>query len=80
MRFSDLNLNRPILNALDDLGINSPTSIQSKVFSPILAGKDVVGISQTGTGKTYAYLLPTIRLWKFTKSPLSTNINRRTHP
>jgi len=69
MKFTDLNLSKQLLNALDDLGLSQPTAIQSKVFSPIMAGRDVVGISQTGTGKTFAYLLPVLRLWKFTKSP-----------
>jgi ATP-dependent RNA helicase RhlE len=68
MTFRDLNLNKSLLNALDDLNINVPTSIQRKSFSPIMAGGDIVGIAQTGTGKTYAYLLPCLRLWKFTKS------------
>ena len=68
MTFQDLNLNTPLLNALTDLGITTPTSIQEKAFSPIMAGRDVVGIAQTGTGKTFAYLLPSLRLWKFTKS------------
>jgi len=69
MTFSDLNLSKPILNALGDIGITTPTAIQEKVFSTIMSGKDVVGIAQTGTGKTFAYLLPLLRLWKFTKSP-----------
>lgn len=69
MKFSDLNLSTSLLNALEDLGLQEPTAIQAKVFSPIMAGKDVVGIAQTGTGKTFAYLLPSLRLWKFTKSP-----------
>ena len=69
MTFADLNLNRPLLNALEEMGIERPTAIQAKTFSPIMAGRDLVGIAQTGTGKTFAYLLPTLRLWKFTKSP-----------
>jgi ATP-dependent RNA helicase RhlE len=69
MKFSDLNLNTSLLNALNDLGLIHPTAIQEKVFSPIMAGRDVVGIAQTGTGKTFAYLLPSLRLWKFNKSP-----------
>lgn len=69
MTFNDLNLNRPLYNALEDIGITEPTAIQYKTFSPIMAGKDVVGIAQTGTGKTFAYLLPTLKLWKFSKSP-----------
>lgn len=69
MTFADLNLNRSLLNALEDLSIDRPTAIQRKTFNPVMAGRDVVGIAQTGTGKTFAYLLPTLRLWKFTKSP-----------
>lgn len=69
MNFTDLNLGRSLLNALTDLNITEPTAIQAKTFAPIMAGKDVVGIAQTGTGKTFAYLLPSLRLWKFTKSP-----------
>jgi ATP-dependent RNA helicase RhlE len=69
MKFEELNLSKQLLNALHDLGLTHPTAIQSKAIAPIMAGKDVVGISQTGTGKTFAYLLPVLRLWKFTKSP-----------
>lgn len=67
MTFRELNLNSPLINALDDLGVVKPTSIQSKVFSVIMSGKDVLGIAQTGTGKTFAYLLPCLRQWKFSK-------------
>jgi len=65
--FEDLNLNTPIYKALNDLGFVYPTPIQKKVFSTVMSGKDVLGIAQTGTGKTFAYLLPCIRLWKFSK-------------
>jgi ATP-dependent RNA helicase RhlE len=68
MKFTDLNLGKSLLNALADLNITEPTAIQEKTFSTIMAGKDVVGIAQTGTGKTFAYLLPSLRQWKFTKS------------
>ena len=67
MTFDDLNLNTALLSALDDLGYTTPTSIQQKVFSIVMSGADVCGIAQTGTGKTLAYLLPTLRLWKFSK-------------
>ena len=67
MTFNDLNLTAPILNALDDMGFVHPTTIQQKVFSVMMSGKDVCGIAQTGTGKTYAYLLPCLRQWKFSK-------------
>lgn len=61
MTFSDLNINRFLLNALDDLGFTVPTPIQERAFSVIMSSKDVVGIAQTGTGKTFAYLLPILR-------------------
>lgn len=61
MTFSELNLNRFLLNALDDMGFTNPTPIQEKSFSVIMSSKDVIGIAQTGTGKTYAYLLPILR-------------------
>jgi ATP-dependent RNA helicase RhlE len=67
MTFSDLNLSKPLLNALEDAGFVHPTAIQREVFSVVMSGRDVVGIAQTGTGKTLAYLLPTLRLWQFTK-------------
>lgn len=67
MLFTDLNLNAPLLNALNDLGFSKPTTIQQRAFSVIMSGSDVVGIAQTGTGKTFAYLLPCLRQWKFTK-------------
>ena len=67
MTFDDLNLNTPLLSALDDLGYTNPTTIQRKVFSVVMSGADVCGIAQTGTGKTFAYLLPCLRQWKFSK-------------
>ncbi len=69
MTFADLNLSNPILNALADAQLETPTEIQKKAFSTIMSGRDVVGIAQTGTGKTIAYLLPLLRLWKFVKDP-----------
>ncbi|MCU0321216.1 MAG: DEAD/DEAH box helicase [Chitinophagaceae bacterium] len=67
MQFADLNLNTPLLNALSDLGLTTPTTIQQKVFPIAMSGKDVCGIAQTGTGKTYAYLLACLKQWKFSK-------------
>ena len=67
MTFFDLNLTSPLLNALDDLGMKNPTTIQEKAFPVILSGRDMVGIAQTGTGKTIAFLLPCLRQWKFSK-------------
>lgn len=65
--FKELNLNTPLLNALDDLGYVHPTTIQEKAFPVAMSGRDVMGIAQTGTGKTVAFLLPCLRQWKFTK-------------
>ena len=65
--FEDLNISTPLLRAIGELGIENPTPIQSEVFSVILSGKDVVGIAQTGTGKTFAYLLPLLRDLKFSQ-------------
>ncbi|MFT3738743.1 MAG: DEAD/DEAH box helicase [Breznakibacter sp.] len=67
MTFAELNLSNQLLNALTDLGFTTPTTIQAKAFSPIMSGKDVLGIAQTGTGKTIAFLLPCLRQWKFSK-------------
>lgn len=67
MTFKDLNLDKPLLNALEDLKLEHPTTIQQKVFAHVMSGKDVIGIAQTGTGKTFAYLLPLMRMWKFSK-------------
>jgi len=61
MNFSDLNLNRFLLNALDEMGFTTPTPIQEKAFPVIMRGRDMVGIAQTGTGKTFAYLLPILK-------------------
>ncbi|MBN4081516.1 DEAD/DEAH box helicase [bacterium AH-315-C07] len=67
-KFESFNLPIPLLNAIDDLGFDSPTPIQKESFSVILSGKDVVGIAQTGTGKTLAYMLPILK--EFTHSSL----------
>jgi ATP-dependent RNA helicase RhlE len=67
MTFDDLNLNTALFTALDELGYTNPTTIQHKVFPIAMSGRDVCGIAQTGTGKTFAYLLPCLRQWKFSK-------------
>ena len=68
MTFEDLNLNPSLKNALRDMKLTTPSTIQHKIFSVIMSGRDTIGISQTGTGKTYAYLLPCLRKWKFSKA------------
>jgi len=59
--FNDLNLSTPLRNAIDDLGFVTPTPIQEQAFNVVGSGKDLVGIAQTGTGKTFAYMLPIIK-------------------
>ncbi|WP_299580802.1 DEAD/DEAH box helicase [uncultured Sunxiuqinia sp.] len=56
--FSELKVNKSILKVLDELGFEHPTPIQEKAIPVIRSGADVVGVAQTGTGKTAAYLLP----------------------
>jgi ATP-dependent RNA helicase RhlE len=65
--FEELNLNKPLLNALNDLEYIHPTPIQQKTFSVIMSGKDLVATAQTGTGKTFAYLLPILRQLKYSE-------------
>lgn len=64
--FEDFKLTTPLSKALGDLGFLEPTPIQEASFNVISAGKDVVGIAQTGTGKTLAYSLPLLRNLTFT--------------
>src|SRR6201995_1110455 len=63
--FEDFNFNRQILNAIADAGYAEPTPIQQKAIPPILNGQDVMGIAQTGTGKTAAYVLPIVMKLKY---------------
>ena len=71
-QFTDLGLAEPILRALSDEGYENPTPIQREVIPAMIDGRDVVGIAQTGTGKTASFVLPILnRLIEE---------NRRTHP
>jgi ATP-dependent RNA helicase RhlE len=63
--FEELNLNTPLYNALKDLGFTAPTPIQAEAFNVVSSGTDMVGIAQTGTGKTFAYMLPILKSLKF---------------
>ena len=58
MDFYDLDLNDPVLDALDDMNFTECTPIQEHAIPVILEGRDLIGVAQTGTGKTAAYLLP----------------------
>ncbi|MGO4816819.1 DEAD/DEAH box helicase [Flavobacterium sp. W22_SRS_FP1] len=65
--FDQFKLPKSVQKAVDDLGFTKPTPIQEKTFSVIMSGRDMMGIAQTGTGKTFAYLLPLLKLYKFTE-------------
>ncbi len=60
MPFADLGLSDPLLRAVADSGYDEPTPIQKGTIPPVLMGKDIIGIAQTGTGKTAAFVLPMI--------------------
>ena len=64
MSFADLGLSAPILEAVTEAGYKNPTEIQAKAIPIILEKKDVIGASQTGTGKTAAFALPSLSLIK----------------
>ena len=61
-KFSDLNLNPKVLKAIDEAGYETPTPIQAGAIPHALEGRDVLGIAQTGTGKTASFTLPMITL------------------
>ena len=63
--FDQFNLKKQLRNAISEIGFVSPTPIQEKAFSVVLSGKDVLGIAQTGTGKTLAYSLPILEEMKY---------------
>ncbi len=61
-KFNELNLNPKVLKAIEEAGYESPTPIQEGAIPPALEGRDVLGIAQTGTGKTASFTLPMITL------------------
>ena len=63
--FEKFGLSKQLNFAIEDLGFKQPTPIQSETFNIILSGKDIVGIAQTGTGKTVAFMLPILEELKF---------------
>ncbi|MGD1894586.1 MAG: DEAD/DEAH box helicase [Cyclobacteriaceae bacterium] len=60
MTFKEFNLHHDLLSGLSSMGFEEPTPVQQQTIPPILSGNDIIGCAQTGTGKTAAYLLPTI--------------------
>ena len=71
--FTQLNLKSEIIDGLNSMGIDKPTPIQSQAIPEIILGKDILGIAQTGTGKTAAFLLPVIQ--KITEETNRKNIS-----
>lgn len=65
--FDDLDLSNQLRNSIEEMGFTHPTPIQEQAFSVVRSGKDVVGIAQTGTGKTFAYMIPILCDLKFSK-------------
>lgn len=65
--FTDFKISKALQKALADLEFEQPTPIQEQAFPVVMSGKDVVGIAQTGTGKTFAYLLPILNMLSFSK-------------
>ena len=63
--FQDWKLSKQLKSAIDELGFTNPTPIQEESYSVILSGRNVIGISQTGTGKTLAFMLPVLQDLKF---------------
>ncbi|WP_262483318.1 DEAD/DEAH box helicase [Chryseobacterium oranimense] len=64
MSFKSLNLIDPIVRAVTEAGYSKPTELQYMAVSPILAGRDIIGHAQTGTGKTAAFAMPILQLLK----------------
>ena len=60
MKFRELEINENLLRAIDTMGFTEMTEIQEKAYQPLMAGQDVIGKSQTGTGKTMAFAIPSI--------------------
>lgn len=63
--FEDFKLNKQLLTAIAEAGYETPTAIQEQAIPMIMAGHDLFGIAQTGTGKTAAYLLPILMKTKY---------------
>ena len=61
MTFKELNISEPIIKALENKKYENPTPIQEKAIPPALDGSDLLGIAQTGTGKTAAFAIPIVQ-------------------
>src|SRR6476646_6525543 len=65
MEWSDFKLNKQLFDAIAEAGFSAPTEIQQKCIPLIMGGQEVIGIAQTGTGKTAAYVLPLLMKVKY---------------
>jgi len=74
--FSDLDLIEPLLRALQAKNYTTPTPIQARAIPPLLAGKDLLGVAQTGTGKTAAFGLPILQHITKAKAPAGARATR----
>ena len=64
MTFNDLNISKPILKAIEEKGYITPTPIQEQAIPVATGGRDILGLAQTGTGKTAAFAIPIIEQLK----------------
>ena len=60
--FEALGLSKKLLEAVESEGYTNPTPVQEQSIPPLLAGRDVLGVAQTGTGKTAAFALPVLQI------------------
>ncbi|MFN5704680.1 MAG: DEAD/DEAH box helicase, partial [bacterium] len=63
--FEKFELNKQLLNAIEEMGYSKPTPIQEKGIPPMMNGQDLMGVAQTGTGKTAAYVIPLVMKLKY---------------
>ena len=77
MPFAELRLSEPIVRALADKGYSAPTPIQTKAIPEALAGRDVLGCAQTGTGKTGAFALPMLHTLAQGERPAAAPVDKR---
>ncbi len=70
LTFADFKLNKQLLTAIEEAGYTEPTPIQQKAITPILAGQDIMGVAQTGTGKTAAFILPMLMKLKYAQGDI----------
>ena len=79
MNFENFKIKENIINGLENMGIKEPTEIQNEVIPVALNGENLIGQSETGTGKTLAYLLPTIEKIDSSKKEMQCIILAPTH-